>query len=244
MVSWGIQRMDDPGEMHFGKQEMIQEEPDSEPKSNSGTSWKLSNCSTSSNVHQLLLLSYQGNSHAREELFIRSLERLRTMARQMFHEFPKLLAMEQTDDILNKAVLRLHRSLDEVKPQSARDFFGLASLQMRRVLADLARYYSVRSVKYKTNIPPKSHLPGPLDMHEWSEFHEAIGVMDPGDQELFHLLFYQGLRIAEAADMLGESSKVIRRRWREAKVRLSKILDGKFPSLENEYPIISPRENL
>lgn len=206
--------------------------------------WNSSRCSTSVHVQELLLLSYQGNAHAREELFIRSLERLRTMARQMFYEFPKLLTLEQTDDILNKAVLRLHRSLDEVKPSNARDFFGLASVQMRRVLADLARYYSVRSVKYQLNTPPKSHLPGPLDLQEWSEFHEAIDRMSAYDQELFDFLFYQGLSIVESAELLGEHPKTLRRHWREARVRLSQLLDGKFPSLENEFPIISPRENL
>lgn len=214
------------------------------PESLPSVDWNSSRCSTSVHVQELLLLSYQGNSHAREELFIRSLDRLRTMTRQMFYEFPKLLTLEQTDDILNKAVLRLHRSLDEVKPRSARDFFGLASLQMRRVLADLARYYSVRSVKYKTNTPPKSHLPGPLDLYEWSEFHEAIDGMSADDLELFHLLFYQGLSIVEVAEMFGEHPKTLRRHWRQARVRLSQMLEGKFPSLENESPIITPRESL
>ncbi len=197
-------------------------------------------CTTSLKVQELLVLSFQGNGQAREELFIRSLDRLRAMARQMFHKFPKLLTLEQTDDILNKAVLRLHRALDEVRPPNARAFFGLASLQMRRVLTDLCRYYAHRTIKF-ISIPPVPSQGGrPLDLEEWSEFHQAIDRMEPKDQELFHLLFYQALSVVEVAEMLGESTSKLRRNWREARVRLSILLDSQYPKLDNEFPMISP----
>ena len=51
---------------------------------------------------------------------------------------------EQTDDVLQNAVVRLLRALEEVRPPSVRAFFGLAATQMRRELLDLARRYQGR----------------------------------------------------------------------------------------------------
>ena len=59
----------------------------------------------------------------------------------MFRNYPHLRRWEQTDDVFQTAALKLHRSLAEVKPESVRQFFGLAATQIRRTLIDLARHH-------------------------------------------------------------------------------------------------------
>ena len=87
---------------------------------------------------QLQALLDQGNDQAYEELLGLASVRLQKLARKMLRDFPKLRRWEQTDDIFQSAALRLHRSLSEVKPESVRQFFGLAATQIRRTLIDLA----------------------------------------------------------------------------------------------------------
>ena len=48
---------------------------------------------------------------------------------------------EETGDVLNAAVIRLLRAMEAVSPETPRQFFALAALQIRRELIDLARKY-------------------------------------------------------------------------------------------------------
>src|SRR5262249_2031728 len=66
---------------------------------------------------------------------------LERLARKMLRGFPKLRRWEQTQDVLQNATLRLLAALQTVEPGSVREFFGLASLQLRRELLDLHRHY-------------------------------------------------------------------------------------------------------
>jgi hypothetical protein len=45
----------------------------------------------------------------------------------MLRNYPHLKRWEQTDDVFQRAALRLYRSLGEVQPASPREFFGLAT---------------------------------------------------------------------------------------------------------------------
>ena len=193
-------------------------------------------------IQELLGLSNLGDAKAREGLFQLSLGRLRNLARGMFRTYPRLMALEETDDILNKAVLRLYSSLDEVQPPTVRAFFGYAALHMRRVLVDLARYYAARKLSYLSNSPRVAPEQDPARLIEWSEFHLAIDHLNDQEQELFHLLFYQGLAVAEVAEMLNRSERTVRRQWREARIRLGERLQGEFPEMGLEAPLVSTPE--
>src|SRR5437870_3868086 len=59
----------------------------------------------------------------------------------MLKNFPDLRRWEQTDDLLQNSLLRLHRALAAVKPASVRHFFNLATVQIRRELLDLADHH-------------------------------------------------------------------------------------------------------
>src|SRR3954471_23443596 len=53
----------------------------------------------------------------------------------MLRRYPQVRRWEQTDDLLQAALVRLHRSLAEVRPEGVRHFDNLAARQIHRRLA-------------------------------------------------------------------------------------------------------------
>lgn len=92
----------------------------------------------STQLQVLLDRAADGSGAAYDELIALASQRLLKLTRKMLRNYPQLRRWEQTDDVFQNAVLRLHRSLADVQPQSVRDFFGLAATQIRRTLIDLA----------------------------------------------------------------------------------------------------------
>src|ERR1051326_6467529 len=82
-----------------------------------------------------------GDLAARNELLCCVGYRLERLARKMLRKFPAVQQFAQTDDVLQNALMRLLRALEQVRPNSVSDFFGLAAEQMRRELLDLARHF-------------------------------------------------------------------------------------------------------
>src|SRR5437660_12900850 len=83
----------------------------------------------------------RGEPDAREQLLSHASDRLTRLTRKMLRDYPGVRRWEQTDDVLQNALLRLCRALRDVTPPTARDYFRLAALQIRRELLDLARHY-------------------------------------------------------------------------------------------------------
>ncbi|MCD0463070.1 LamG-like jellyroll fold domain-containing protein [Roseiconus lacunae] len=75
----------------------------------------------------------------RAEIIEHTLDRLRVLASKMLGRFPRVRRWAETDDVLQDSIIRLHRALAEVRPESPRQFYGLAATQIRRELIDLAR---------------------------------------------------------------------------------------------------------
>src|SRR5205807_6264914 len=69
----------------------------------------------------------------------RAHERLIRVARKLLGSFVRVRVEEETAGVLNDAYLRLHSSLEDVKPQTVREFMGLAALEIRRTLLDRIR---------------------------------------------------------------------------------------------------------
>ena len=81
-----------------------------------------------------------GQPDVYDQLLLRACERLGFLARKRLKDFPALRRWVETDDVLQNAMLRLHRCLGEMKPATVKDFFGLAALHIRRELLDLQRH--------------------------------------------------------------------------------------------------------
>lgn len=196
-------------------------------------------------VQALLDRLNAGDSSARDELLGHACERLRRLTRKMLEGFARVKRAEDTDDILQNALLRLWSALQEVSPCSVPEFYGLASLQIRRELMDLARHYSgsqgagageARQEEGESSgSTPRPAYEKADTTHEpsrlaaWSDFHEKVGALPEEERAVFDLLWYQELTQGEAAALLGISAATIRRRWLAARRRLLQALKGQLP---------------
>jgi DNA-directed RNA polymerase specialized sigma24 family protein len=63
----------------------------------------------------------EGNEAAREELIRHASVRLRALARRMLRENPRVRRWEETDDVFQRALLRLHQSLASGNPPAGHD---------------------------------------------------------------------------------------------------------------------------
>jgi RNA polymerase sigma-70 factor (ECF subfamily) len=82
-----------------------------------------------------------GDLNARDDLLRGFRGCLESLARKMLRRFPQVQRWAQSEDVLQNALLRLLRSLQNLKPASVREFMGLAALEMRRELLTLARHF-------------------------------------------------------------------------------------------------------
>ncbi|HBJ38795.1 MAG TPA: hypothetical protein DDZ51_29420 [Planctomycetaceae bacterium] len=181
-----------------------------------------------------------GDQLALDELISHSQSRLQRMASRMLADKPHVGRWSQTGDVLQNALVRLHRSLKDVKPESKRAFNGLAAQQIRRELCDMARnLYGPLGIgrHHKTeagqasmdqNGRPQNEAVAPatdsIDSFEMTEFHESVDRLAEEEKEVFELIFYQGMSQVEAAGLLCVSERTIKRRFRAAKLSLNTLL--------------------
>jgi RNA polymerase sigma factor (sigma-70 family) len=186
-----------------------------------------------------------GDESARDRLIDCAYQRMMHLARKMLRDFPRVHRWEQTDDVLQGAALRLLRTLADVQPATAADFFRLAGLNVRRELLDLAKHYygplglgaHHASVEQPRDQSGTSVLGGekageslqPDRLAAWTEFHQQVERLPEEEREVFSLLWYQGLSQAEAAEVLGVSERTIKRRWQMARLHLHEALGGQLP---------------
>jgi RNA polymerase sigma factor (sigma-70 family) len=186
----------------------------------------------------------RGDESAREKLLELSCERLTRLTRKMLRRFERVRRWEQTDDVLQSALLRLHRTLAEVRPESPADYYRLAALNIRRELLDLAKHYfgpcglgakhatvegKADSLGGRQEQRAAAHHDDPDQLARWTEFHEKIAGLPADVRDLFDLLWYQELKQAEVAELLGVSERTIKRRWAAARLQLHELLGGALP---------------
>ncbi len=122
-----------------------------------------------------------------------------------------------------------------MRPESPRDFFRLAAVQIRRVLLDLVREREGRGGKRPQAVQaPQGDSLNPLEPQEttldptrlavWREFHQAVENLPPDEREAFELLWYHGLSQDEAAEVLGVDKSTIKRRCRRAREKLARVI--------------------
>jgi len=189
----------------------------------------------------------EGDDSARTELIDCACDRLMNLTRKIKRGFVQVQRWEQTEDVFQRATMRLFRSLEKIQPNDARHFFRLAALQVRRELIDLTRHYggpqgiggnhatqmaspSSEAVPHAAyDAVEKASDPG--DLKEWSEFHIQIEKLPDEQREVVELLFYHGLDQEEAANVMGVSVRTVKRYWRSAKLTLHGLFDGQLPGI-------------
>jgi RNA polymerase sigma-70 factor (ECF subfamily) len=162
----------------------------------------------------------------------------------MLRENPRVRRWEETDDVFQRALLRLHQSLAKVRPGSVRELFRLARTQIRRQLIDLAKHYygpQGQGANYETDgvaAAAGGHLKhdgadvtyDPHSVAEWTEFHKEVEALPPEECEVFGLRWYQGLTFEEIGQVIGTTDRTAKRRWRSA----CRILYERMKSIPGE----------
>jgi RNA polymerase sigma-70 factor (ECF subfamily) len=184
-------------------------------------------------MHKWLERMRAGDLSARDELLRAFCARLESLARKMLRRFPQVQRWAQTDDVLQNALMRLLRSLQKVEPDSVRAFLGLAAVEMRRELLDLARhFYGPRGVganheshgsdggqtvaKFEPAVQEDQE-----DLERWHDFHVGVESLPAEEREVVSLIFYHGWTQIEVAQLLQAGERTIRRRWESALLKLN-----------------------
>jgi RNA polymerase sigma factor (sigma-70 family) len=191
-------------------------------------------------VFQLLLDRWAaGDVAARDRLLERAGQRLLALTRRMLRGYPHLQRWEETDDVFQSAVLRLYRSLGDVRPVSIGQFFGLAATQIRRTLIDLARHHfgpEGAAARHQSSVGGKRRTDAPSDagparadeppetLDAWARFHEAVESLPRDERDVFSLIWYGEANQREAAELLGVTERTILRRLVRARLLLHESL--------------------
>jgi RNA polymerase sigma-70 factor (ECF subfamily) len=177
-----------------------------------------------------------GDRAARNELFGGICERLNLLARKMLRNFPAVRRQNEADDVVQNAMVRLLRALDQVRPTSVQDFFNLAAVHLRRELLDLARRCcgpKGRTACCDTLVSDDSDAPwlepaeraeDPGEIDRWCAFHQEVERLPVEEREVVSLVFYHGWTQAEVAELFQVCERTVRRRWDSAMQRLQDIL--------------------
>ncbi len=198
-------------------------------------------------IQELLEQAVAGDKQAYDDIIDLAAERLQKLTGKMLAGYPHLRRWEDTSDVFQTAVIRLHRSLSEVQPESMQGFFGLAATQIRRTLIDMARHhFGPHGDAAHHHSDPGAASDGggiigrqaaksqqPETLQSWADFHEAVEELPEAERDVFQLVWYSGLEQKEIAGLLGVSVPTVKRRLRRARVHLYESLQGVSP-LDNE----------
>jgi len=170
-----------------------------------------------------------GDESARDELLRSVTLRLEVLARRMLHRFPQLRRWEQTDDVLQGALLGLLNALREIRPESMRSFYNLASVMIRRQLIDLWRHHygpSGPGAHHDSDPSAPVLAPAPTDdFPDIDRVHELVDQLPEDQREVFELRYYHDLSQDEVAEALSVSTRTVQRRWVAALRRLHSLLE-------------------
>jgi DNA-directed RNA polymerase specialized sigma24 family protein len=163
-----------------------------------------------------------GDPNARDRIIELCSGRLRMLAHRMLARFPNVRRWDDTDDVFQNAALRLHRALEQTRPDSPRAMMALAATQLHRELIDLARRYSGPmsfAAHHATNAPGTG------------SDSSSSGAAGPGGLEAMAPASDDSLGVDQKtiADLLGCSERTVKTRWREAREAVRAALDGQPP---------------
>jgi len=167
---------------------------------------------------------------AKAKLIELAANRMRSLARRMLTGTPCVRRWIETDDVVQTALLRLHRALGAVALNDPQHFVRLAALQVRRELIDLTRRLTgpdsfarnhdtnaARGGGQRIDDAVAHEADEPGQLAEWTRFHETVGTLAEKERELFEMVWYLGLSQDEIARLLDCSPRTVRRRWEDLK---------------------------
>jgi RNA polymerase sigma factor (sigma-70 family) len=152
----------------------------------------------------------------------------------LFERYPRLTRPPvnlQADDMLSALAERLLKALRSVRPQTVRQFFGLANRHIRWELNDLARRFDKQAPLFEL---PSDDVPAPASndsglSDEGRRMLEAIDQLPDDEREAFDLVRIQGLSHTEASQIIGVTPLTVKRRLNRGLRLLAKQLSDLEP---------------
>jgi RNA polymerase sigma factor (sigma-70 family) len=163
-------------------------------------------------------------------LLDRATGRLQILCKHLlYRSYPRLTRPPlnlQADELLSSVVERLLKSLRTIRPQTVRQFFGLANQHIRWELSDLARRLDQMpsAAELHDSVVPGPQSSASLLTPAGQRMLEAIENLPAEEQEVFGLVRIQGLTQAESAAILGVSTKTVQRRLNRSLLLLAEQL--------------------
>lgn len=190
--------------------------------------------STQGEITRLLVAARDGEQVVLDRLFVRVYDELRVTAHR--------LAARESGDTLDTTAL-VHEAYlklvggSPLDIQDRRHFFSIAARAMRQILVDSARRRRARKrggdlarVSVDADQLPDRVALGtnssPVDALALDEALGALETADPRLAKVVELRFFVGLSLDETGDLLGVSSRTVKRDWQKAKAFLYSALGG------------------
>jgi RNA polymerase sigma-70 factor (ECF subfamily) len=151
-------------------------------------------------------------------LLDQAVRRLHLLCATMLHRsYPRLTQPPlnlQTEELLSAVAERLLKAMREARPQTVRQFFGLANQHMRWELNDLARRLDNQPSAVELHeglVPAPPSSDSGLSPHGIRMLH-AIEQLPDDEREVFDLIRIQGMTQVEVAKVLGVATVTVKRR--------------------------------
>lgn len=128
----------------------------------------------------------------------------------------------QTTALVHEAYLRLARRLDTSNSALRVQLFALAAQTMKHILVDRARARLAKK-RDTSGIYEKEFTGFTVNDHHLMNLHEALerlSVMDPRQAQIVEMRFFGGCSEEEIAEVLGISSRTVKREWSLARTWL------------------------
>jgi len=186
----------------------------------------LADSNEESTLH-LLAEARAGRGEALELLCRRYLPRIRTWARGRLPECARNL--EDTDDLVQDAFLRVLRHMEHFDPQHSGAFLGLVRTTVRNSLVDRYRRMGRRGSTEPADVEIPDIRPSPLEKLLGEEcarsYEAALDALDPLDRALLFSRFELRLEYQDVARDFGKpTADAARMAVKRAVMRLAETL--------------------
>jgi RNA polymerase sigma-70 factor, ECF subfamily len=182
-------------------------------------------------VTQLLVAWSNGDREALDELLPLVYDQLRHLAGSFLSRERQNHTLQATA-LVHEAYIRMI-DLKDVTWQNRAHFFGIAARVMRRILVDHARShmaskrgggdYRLTLTEDRTlSVSPSQQQD--LDIAELDEALNKLEAIDERKGRIVELRYFGGLNVEETGEVLGISSRTVKREWKMARILLYREL--------------------
>jgi RNA polymerase sigma-70 factor (ECF subfamily) len=179
---------------------------------------------TQDSVTVLMRSAAAGDAEAAASLFAIVYDELRRLAASALrHERPGHTL--QPTALVHEAYLRLADEPDD-RWRDRAHFFAVAALAMRRILVDHARSRNARKRTRDGMEPPQAAAPLPTEPERGVDFVlldqalARLATLDQRQAKIVELRFFAGLSVEETAEVIGASTRTVKRDWQSARAWL------------------------